>query len=50
MPELAARRKAEMKEAIAGIAELAKPIYETETQRAFDPNVEAFLAHYEDED
>ena len=49
MPELAARRKAEMKKAIAGIAELVKPIYETETQQAFDPYVEAFLAHYEDD-
>jgi hypothetical protein len=49
MPELAARRKEEMKKAIASIAELVKPIYETETQQAFDQEVEAFLAHYEDE-
>ena len=50
MPELAARRKAEMQEAIAGIAELVKPIYETETQQALDPSVQTFLANYERED
>ena len=50
MPELAARRKEEMKEAIAGIAELVQPIYETQTQQAFDPNVAAFLANLESED
>ena len=50
MPELQARRKVEMQEAIAGIAELVKPIYETETQQPFDPNVEAFLVNYESED
>ena len=49
MPELAARRKEEMKKAIASIAELVKPIYETETQQPFDTEVETFLAHYEDE-